>query len=520
MTTSGEPTRHSRAEVLRRAAAVALGLAALPADLGGALRAGAARASAWSAGTASLVTRDEPLDAGRSLVESTELEARPAPGFTMLGLHWKGTGTVSFRTRGTDGRWSEWQRAVVHELPDPAEAGSGDWQLGTPVWTGPANAVQYRITGGIRRLRAHFVRSEAGPGRSLARATRPAILDRAAWGADETIVRAPASYAGRLRLAIVHHTAGSSPATPEESAAVVRGIQAYHVEGNGWNDIGYNFLIDPFGQVFEGRVGGVNRNVIGAHALGFNTGSTGVALLGNFEGAPPTPEARAALVGLLAWRLDVGHVDPLAVVDFVSGGTTHTLRGVSGHRDVNSTACPGGVFYPDLDAIATETAGLGLPKLYEPSARIEADGEVRFSGRLSSSLPWTVTVTGASGEVTEGAGTGVEVDWTWHAAGSPDGSYGWTMGAGDDVLPATGRVRLGDVEEDPDPPPPPPPRPARPAGAPRRIPHWAFELRRWHLTPKAKRGRRPASAPRRPPAWYWPWFTWRNELKAWNELYG
>ncbi len=476
------------------------------------------RAAALDTDRTSLVTRDEPLHRARPVAAGTELEVRPAPRFSLVGLHWQGEGGVSFRTRGADGRWSEWRRAVVHELPDAGEAGARGWQLGTPVWTGPANAIQYRVADGVGRLRAHFVRSEVDPDRSLARATKPAILSRAAWGADETIVRAPASYASRLRLAVVHHTAGRRPATPEESAAVVRGIQVYHVEGNGWNDIGYSFLIDPFGQVFEGRAGGVNRNVIGAHAAGFNTGSTGVALLGDFQRAPPAPEARAALTRLLAWRLDVGHVDPLAVVDYASSGKTHTLRAVSGHRDVNSTACPGDVFYPDLDAIAAETSGLGLPKLYEPSTRAEAAGAVRFSGRLSASLPWTVTVTGPSGEIAEGAGTGSAVDWTWHTAGTPDGRYGWTMAAGDDVLPATGKLRRGDVEE-PD-PPPPPPKPARPAGVPRRIPRWAFALRRWHLTPKTERGRRPASVPKRPPAWYWPWFTWRNELKAWNELYG
>ena len=74
----------------------------------------------------------------------------------------------------------------------------------------------------------------------------------------------------------------------------MRGIEVYHVKGNGWNDIGYNFLVDRYGQVFEGRYGGIDRNVVGAHAEGFNTGSAGVALIGNYQSATPTAAQRRA----------------------------------------------------------------------------------------------------------------------------------------------------------------------------------------------------------------------------------
>src|SRR5262249_58362955 len=107
---------------------------------------------------------------------------------------------------------------------------------------------------------------------------------------------------------IVHHTAGSNSYTRTQAAAIVRGIELYHVKGNGWNDIGYNFLVDRFGTIYEGRGGGVERNVIGAHSLGFNTGTVGVALIGNFQYTTPPKAMRDALVKLLAWRLDVAHV--------------------------------------------------------------------------------------------------------------------------------------------------------------------------------------------------------------------
>src|SRR5258705_92285 len=120
----------------------------------------------------------------------------------------------------------------------------------------------------------------------------PPLIGREAWGANEAIRRAPPSYAPSVQFGLVHHTAGSNSYTASQSAAIVRGIEVYHVKGNGWNDIGYNFLVDKYGQVFEGRYGGVDKNVIGAHAEGFNTGSAGVAVLGTYGSAAPPAGAR------------------------------------------------------------------------------------------------------------------------------------------------------------------------------------------------------------------------------------
>ena len=112
---------------------------------------------------------------------------------------------------------------------------------------------------------------------------RRAIVPRSAWGADESIRRnAAAATPPAVRFAIVHHTAGPNDYSPAQAAAIMRGIQVYHVKSNGWNDIGYNFLVDRYGTVYEGRYGGIDKNVIGAHARGFNTGSVGVAVIGTF----------------------------------------------------------------------------------------------------------------------------------------------------------------------------------------------------------------------------------------------
>ena len=161
----------------------------------------------------------------------------------------------------------------------------------------------------------------------------------------------------------MHHTASTNAYSCARSASIVRGIEVYHVKGNGWDDIGYNFLVDACGQIFEGRWGGIDRNVVGAHSGGFNSGTVGVSLIGTYERATPTAAAQNSLVKLLAWRLDIAHVDPLSTVPFVSGGNgkfakgrTVNLRAVSGHRDTYLTACPGAALYGLLPGLAKRVA--------------------------------------------------------------------------------------------------------------------------------------------------------------------
>ena len=196
------------------------------------------------------------------------------------------------------------------------------WKLGSPYWTGPSDRIQVRTSGRVTRVRAFYVRSRptGAPPRAISTAGSPLILSRAAWGASERIRRGNPDYADAVRFAVVHHTAGRSSYTRAQSASIVRGVQRYHVLANGWNDIGYNFLVDKYGQIFEGRYGGVDRNVVGAHAQGFNQGSTGVALIGSYDATAVTPAAKAALTRLLAWRLDAAHVDPTTTFSWRSTG--------------------------------------------------------------------------------------------------------------------------------------------------------------------------------------------------------
>jgi hypothetical protein len=335
-----------------------------------------------------------------------------------------------------------------------ARAANG-WRLGNPYWVGASDRVAYRLHGGVTRLRAYFIGSpeQRVPLRRVAMTGSPPLIPRSAWGANEAIRRAAPSYARTVQLGLVHHTAGSNSYTASQSAAIVRGIEVYHVKGNGWNDIGYNFLIDKYGQVFEGRYGGVDKNVIGAHAEGFNTGSFGVALIGTYSAVAPTPAEKTALVNLLAWRLDVAHVDPLSTVTFDSGGnarfpvrTPVFLRAVSGHKDTGFTSCPGAVLYAQLGALARQAATTGLPKLLAPRVQGQLGGLVRFQAHLTETLPWTVTVADESGlTVASGAGISQDVDWTWDASTAAQAGYTWTIAAGETVRPATGTIGTAPV---------------------------------------------------------------------------
>jgi hypothetical protein len=396
----------------------------------------------------SLIAREVPLHGERTLAA-----AQPAR-FNLVGLHWQGPGRVFFRTHAVSGRWSPWRPAApeAEDQPDPGspELAHHGWRIGNPYWTGTADRLQVRTRGRVARVRAHYVWSpvEDLPARSVAMAGSPLIFSRLAWGANERIRRGLPDYADSLRFAVVHHTAGSNTYSRTQSAAIVRGIQLYHVRSNGWNDIGYNFLVDKYGQVFEGRFGGVERNVVGAHAQGFNTGSVGVALLGNYDTASVTPAARSALTRLIAWRLDVAHVDPFTLFSWISGGNPRfpagvpvTLRTVSGHRDTGFTSCPGVRLYGELNGLARAVAQTGLPKLYSPSVTGGAGGLVRFTASLSEPLPWSVLVTDRSGAVVaSGEGEGTTVDWTWDARTIPAGRYGYAIDAGPTVRPATGFV--------------------------------------------------------------------------------
>jgi hypothetical protein len=403
-----------------------------------------------------------PSSAGAASLSPVELVGGPqrlvpagsAPErFTLAGLHWRGSGRVVFRTHSIGGGWSAW-RAAAPEDEDQPDAGSPElrrstgWRVGNPWWVGHSDRIEARTIGRVTHVRAYLVWSPElrVPFRTPAATQQPAIVSRSTWRANEAIRRAQPSFAPDVRVAIVHHTAGRNGYTRSEAPAIVRGIQLYHVQGNGWNDIGYNFLVDRFGTVYEGRYGGIDKNVVGAHAQGFNTGSVGIALLGTYGDSTPSQAAQDAIARLIAWRLDLGHVDPTGMLTFVSGGSDRftsgvpvPLRVVSGHRDTGATECPGDALYARLGTLAAEARRSGLPKIFDPLVE-ENDAGFRFTARLSGSAPWTVVVTTSAGaEIARGAGAGTAVDWTWDATAVLTGTYVWTISAGS-ARPASGKI--------------------------------------------------------------------------------
>ena len=218
--------------------------------------------------------------------------------FDLIGLGWRrGSGAdAQVRARRRGGRWSRWTH--LHEAGDHGpDAGRG--AAGTdPAWTGAADQFQLRIKGSPRGLHARFVRS--GPAARAARdrmplahASRrqvpgaPVLFTRSQWGGDAVVPRAAPSY-GQVQLAFVHHTVNTNDYGPEDSAAIVLGIAKYHRDHNGWNDLGYNFLVDQYGQIFEGRAGGIDLPIVGAQAQGFNSVSTGVACIGTYTSVAQT----------------------------------------------------------------------------------------------------------------------------------------------------------------------------------------------------------------------------------------
>jgi hypothetical protein len=356
------------------------------------------------------------------------LPVQRAPfAFDLLGARWRARpgATVDVRARTSSGPWSPWTRLE-------ADAG-GAVSRADPLWLPGSRLLQLRVRGetSVHVALVAADRSPLRPLRALAAAPgQPSIISRAGWGADEAIRRAAPRYADAVRMVIVHHTDTPNGYAPEDVPAIIRAIYTYHVRSNGWNDIGYNFLVDAYGRVFEGRAGGIDRPVIGAQTEGFNTGSVGIAVIGNGSLAPLTAAARDALTNLIAWRLDVAHVDPLGHATMISGGSDRfaagksvSLRVVSGHRDANATDCPGSLIYPALDGIAAAAQATGTPKIVDATATPPGLGTnetgalvpIAFRARVLGGASWTVTVLDAHGApVASASGTGAAVSWDWN----------------------------------------------------------------------------------------------------------
>ncbi|MFF7053702.1 peptidoglycan recognition protein [Streptomyces griseorubiginosus] len=192
---------------------------------------------------------------------------------------------------------------------------------------------------------------------------RPRIVTRRGWGADEKLRERTFVYTKKVKAAFVHHTASGNGYSCAQAPSLIRGIYRYHVKSMGWRDIGYNFLVDKCGNIYEGRAGGVAKAVLGAHTLGFNTNSVGIAVLGSYGTTKPPAAVVKAVARLTAWKLGLYGANPKGKTYLKSGGGNLYPKGkkvrlnvISGHRDGFATECPGRKLYGKLGSTRTTAA--------------------------------------------------------------------------------------------------------------------------------------------------------------------
>ncbi|MFJ7243780.1 peptidoglycan recognition protein [Kitasatospora sp. NPDC098652] len=312
---------------------------------------------------------------------------RATRSFELLGVVWDGSpkalagGSVRVRTRdAVTGRWGAWQTLETEAADGPDSLPHGST---APLWAGRSNGVAVDVHPGPaglpRGLRVELIDPGQGAAAADAKplpehaagpealaAPRPGIVTRAGWGADESIREAGFVYTGAVRVTFVHHTATATDYACSDAPRIIRSIYQYHVQSNGWRDIGYNFLVDRCGTIYEGRAGGVDQPVLGAHTLGFNTNSSGIAAIGTYSSDAPPQELQDGIAKIAAWKLGLTGRQADGTAQLTSGsdgslypkGTVVDFDAISGHRDGFATECPGDALYRRLPAIRDTAARL------------------------------------------------------------------------------------------------------------------------------------------------------------------
>ncbi|MEP9364216.1 FG-GAP-like repeat-containing protein [Nocardioides sp. CN2-186] len=177
---------------------------------------------------------------------------------------------------------------------------------------------------------------------------KPVIYSRAQWGADESMRQASSLHYYEVHAGFVHHTVNANDYSRAEVPAILRSIYAYHTKSRGWSDIGYNFLVDRFGRIWEGRYGGIDRPVVGAHTLNYNDYSFAMSAIGNYDIKQPSQAMVEAYGALFAWKLSLHGVDASSTKQWVG---SKYFEAINGHRDAAATACPGRYLYAKIPEI-------------------------------------------------------------------------------------------------------------------------------------------------------------------------
>jgi hypothetical protein len=332
-------------------------------------------------------------DTSRDRGELAALSApEPVSGYATVGVTWepgavRGADGVTLAVRTRDeGTWSPWQRLPwdPEEGPDPDSAEGRRSNPGTdPVVVGDVDSVQVRALTPSGETPAGMRLALVDPGPTVAAKVeepaidtarlasastagsaydvtpKPQIFSRAQWGADESMRDPSTLHYYEVHAGFVHHTVNANGYSRRQVPAIIRGIYAYHTRAKGWSDIGYNFLVDRFGRIWEGRYGGVDRPVVGAHTLGYNEYSFAMSAIGNYDvydkgRGVPSQAMLDAYGRLFAWKLSLHGVDASSTRQWVG---SRYLPAINGHRDVGQTACPGGYLYakvPTIRALAAQ----------------------------------------------------------------------------------------------------------------------------------------------------------------------
>jgi hypothetical protein len=306
----------------------------------------------------------------------------PTTTHSMLAFTWTGTAEPRIQIKSRRrGAWGPWQAVeVLRDLPD-LDSGERSGVTGTDLlWIGDSDGIQIHVAGGrpqdltLVLLHPSRERSDALLDADASRRTtsvqpratptvpRPTIVARRTWGADESLRDGAPRYNETIKQVHIHHTVSSNTYAKEDVAGLIRGMYRYHTQNLGWSDLGYNFLVDRFGRIWEGRAGGPAKAVRGAHTLGFNDTSTGISVIGNFDLVKPGKAIIDAVASIAAWKLDLYGRKADGFVRVASEGSDKysasrvvKLPAIDGHRDTNDTACPGQNLYDVLPTIRRRT---------------------------------------------------------------------------------------------------------------------------------------------------------------------
>ncbi|WP_193604529.1 N-acetylmuramoyl-L-alanine amidase [Nocardioides dongkuii] len=329
---------------------------------------------------------------------------QPVTGYGAVGVTWQhglavDDESIEFGVRTLDdGVWSDWAPMEYHDEhgPDPDSPEGQQARPGTTeLLVGEVDQVQVQVTA-QDALPADMKLAVIDPGQSEAEelekaeidtglldgeqpapapatpaapeaaedeamelsaaiyTPKPTIYSRAQWGADERLRDKGSLHYYEVHAGFVHHTVNANEYSRAEVPGILRSIYAYHTRSRGWSDVGYNYLVDRFGRIWEGRAGGVDRPVVGAHTQGYNDYSFAMSAIGNFELKKPGRAMVQAYGALFAWKLSLHGVAASSTNQVVG---PRTFPGINGHRDAGSTACPGKYLYAKIPKIRKLAAG-------------------------------------------------------------------------------------------------------------------------------------------------------------------